>query len=250
MPDQHHEWVSVSEASRRLGRSVSTIRRQIETGELVGERLEEVGAFGDVDLVRGHVPAEAQPAPQVARVNAERIGVAAQIGDEHPSHAALHAGIAAGAHVQTPGNIGLTKVALLAHAPEAGAIELADRVGFRGHGAHLHVKARRTRTFQSDCNAVACNVNPTVVYCTHTTCELSLGGDSQDMRSESQVKRAPMSNITIRVPDELIDRIREIAARDYSREAAVVRRLIRLGIEADQRREQVDAPREMVGVAS
>lgn len=59
-----------------------------------------------------------------------------------------------------------------------------------------------------------------------------------------------MSNITIRVPDELIDRIREIAARDYSREAAVVRRLIRLGIEADQRREQVDAPREMVGVAS
>lgn len=58
-----------------------------------------------------------------------------------------------------------------------------------------------------------------------------------------------MSNITIRVPDELIDRIREIAARDYSREAAVIRRLIRLGIEADERREQVDAPREMVGVA-
>jgi hypothetical protein len=36
-PDRY-EWVSVHEASRRLNRSTSTIRRMIESGELVGER--------------------------------------------------------------------------------------------------------------------------------------------------------------------------------------------------------------------
>jgi excisionase family DNA binding protein len=33
-----HEWVSVEEAARRLGISVSTVRRRIEAGTLVGER--------------------------------------------------------------------------------------------------------------------------------------------------------------------------------------------------------------------
>lgn len=51
-----------------------------------------------------------------------------------------------------------------------------------------------------------------------------------------------MSNVTIRMPGELMERVREIAARDYSKEAAVLRRLVRLGIEADERREKVDAP--------
>jgi hypothetical protein len=66
------------------------------------------------------------------------------------------------------------------------------------------------------------------------------------MRTESQVKRARMSNITIRVPDELMDRVRAKAARDYSKEAAVLRRVIRLGLDADDRLEGTTAssPRE------
>jgi plasmid stability protein len=59
-----------------------------------------------------------------------------------------------------------------------------------------------------------------------------------------------MSNVTVRMPEDLMARIRVIAARDYSNEAATVRRIVRLGIEADERREQVDAPRrEQVDVA-
>lgn len=55
-----------------------------------------------------------------------------------------------------------------------------------------------------------------------------------------------MSSVTIRMPDDLMDRVREIAVRDYSKEAAVFRRLVRLGLEADERRERVDGPREAV----
>lgn len=55
-----------------------------------------------------------------------------------------------------------------------------------------------------------------------------------------------MSNITIRMPDELMERVREIAARDYSRESAVLRRLVRLGIDADERRERIDSPRQPI----
>jgi hypothetical protein len=57
-----------------------------------------------------------------------------------------------------------------------------------------------------------------------------------------------MSSVTLRMPAYLLDRVREVAARDYSKEAATLRRLIRLGIEADERRERVDAPREAVAV--
>lgn len=51
-----YEWVSVQEASRRLSRSVSTIRRMIEAGELVGER-EPLG--GSRDRYRVRLPVEA-----------------------------------------------------------------------------------------------------------------------------------------------------------------------------------------------
>lgn len=53
-----------------------------------------------------------------------------------------------------------------------------------------------------------------------------------------------MSNLTVRVPDDLLARVREIAARDYADQSAAVRRLLRLGIEADARRERVDEQRE------
>lgn len=59
-----------------------------------------------------------------------------------------------------------------------------------------------------------------------------------------------MSNITIRVPTELLERVKDIAVRDYSKESAVVRRLLRLGIEADERRERVDTPRDPVEAVS
>ena len=59
-----------------------------------------------------------------------------------------------------------------------------------------------------------------------------------------------MSNITIRVPTELLERVKDIAVRDYSKESAVVRRLLRLGIEADERRERVDTPRDHVEAVS
>lgn len=62
------------------------------------------------------------------------------------------------------------------------------------------------------------------------------------------MKRA-MTSVTIRMPDDLMDRVRQIAARDYSKEAATMRRLVRLGLEADERRERVDAPREPERVA-
>lgn len=69
------------------------------------------------------------------------------------------------------------------------------------------------------------------------------------MRVRSQVKRA-MTSVTVRMPDDLMARIREIAARDYSKDAATLRRIVRLGIEADERRERVDAPRQPVEAAS
>jgi predicted DNA-binding protein len=53
-----------------------------------------------------------------------------------------------------------------------------------------------------------------------------------------------MSSKTIRMPPELMERVRRVAARDYAQEGATIRRLVRLGLEADERREQVDAPRE------
>jgi predicted transcriptional regulator len=59
-----------------------------------------------------------------------------------------------------------------------------------------------------------------------------------------------MTSVTVRMPDDLMARIREIAARDYSKDAATLRRIVRLGIEADERRERVDAPRQPVEAAS
>ena len=52
-----------------------------------------------------------------------------------------------------------------------------------------------------------------------------------------------MSTVTIRVPDDLMERVRTIAARDYAGDSSTLRRLIRLGVEADERRERVDDPR-------
>lgn len=51
-----HEWVSVEEAARRLGCSVSTVRRRIEAGELVGER-EVIG--GSKERYRVRMPHDA-----------------------------------------------------------------------------------------------------------------------------------------------------------------------------------------------
>jgi colicin import membrane protein len=51
-----HQWVSVEEAARRLGISVSTVRRRIEAGELVGER-EVIG--GSKERYRVRMPHDA-----------------------------------------------------------------------------------------------------------------------------------------------------------------------------------------------
>lgn len=59
-----------------------------------------------------------------------------------------------------------------------------------------------------------------------------------------------MSNITVRVPTDLMERVNEIAARDYIERSAALRRLIRLGIAADERHERVDEPREPARAAS
>lgn len=69
------------------------------------------------------------------------------------------------------------------------------------------------------------------------------------MRVRSHVKQA-MSSVTVRLPDDLMARIREIAVRDYSKEAAVFRRIVRLGLEADERRERVDQPPQPAVAAS
>jgi excisionase family DNA binding protein len=69
-----HEWVSVEEAARRLGISVSTVRRRIEAGELVGER-EVIGGSKERYRVRmntnppihtGDAPETPHDAPAVA----------------------------------------------------------------------------------------------------------------------------------------------------------------------------------------
>ena len=49
-----------------------------------------------------------------------------------------------------------------------------------------------------------------------------------------------MLTITIRVPADLMDRVKAIAVRDYAGDSATLRRLLRLGLEADERRERVD----------
>jgi excisionase family DNA binding protein len=51
-----YQWVSVEEAARRLGISVSTVRRRIEAGELVGER-EVIG--GSKERYRVKMPHDA-----------------------------------------------------------------------------------------------------------------------------------------------------------------------------------------------
>jgi hypothetical protein len=62
-PDRY-EWVSVHEASRRLTRSTSTIRRMIESGELVGEREPLAkGSNRDRYRVRLDAPVTPQGAP-------------------------------------------------------------------------------------------------------------------------------------------------------------------------------------------
>jgi hypothetical protein len=55
-----YEWVSVHEAGRRLNKSVSTIRRMIEAGDLVGEREPMRGAR-DRYRVRFDAPDASQP---------------------------------------------------------------------------------------------------------------------------------------------------------------------------------------------
>lgn len=50
-----------------------------------------------------------------------------------------------------------------------------------------------------------------------------------------------MTTITIRVPTDLMERVKAVSARDYAGDSATLRRLVRLGLEADERREQVDA---------
>lgn len=64
------------------------------------------------------------------------------------------------------------------------------------------------------------------------------------------MKRSPMTSITIRVPDELMDRVRKLAKRDYSSESAVLRRVIRLGLDTDERLEPDDERSPVCGVAS
>lgn len=58
-----------------------------------------------------------------------------------------------------------------------------------------------------------------------------------------------MCTITIRVPTDLMERVKVIAARDYAGDSATLRRLLRLGLEADERRERVDGPSEPEVVA-
>lgn len=45
---------------------------------------------------------------------------------------------------------------------------------------------------------------------------------------------------TMRLPAELLDRVDEVARRDYTDRSAALRRLIRLGLESDARREQTE----------
>jgi excisionase family DNA binding protein len=61
MTHQPYEWVSVAEAAKRLNVSVSTIRRLIESGELVGER-EPLG--GSRERYRVRMPKDASGTPQ------------------------------------------------------------------------------------------------------------------------------------------------------------------------------------------
>lgn len=63
--DAKYEWVNVSEASQRLGVSLSTVRRMVESGQLVGER-EPLGRGSNRDryLVRfdrEEMPQDASP---------------------------------------------------------------------------------------------------------------------------------------------------------------------------------------------
>lgn len=51
-----------------------------------------------------------------------------------------------------------------------------------------------------------------------------------------------MLTVTIRVPADLMERVKKTAARDYAGDSATLRRLLRLGLEADERRERVDEP--------
>jgi Arc/MetJ-type ribon-helix-helix transcriptional regulator len=55
-----------------------------------------------------------------------------------------------------------------------------------------------------------------------------------------------MTNITLRLPRELIERVSDVARRDYGKSSETYRRLLRLGLEADERRERVDAAREVL----
>lgn len=58
-----HEWVSVHEASRRLNRSVATVRRMIEAGKLEAER-EVIG--GSRERYRVRMPQEASGAASLS----------------------------------------------------------------------------------------------------------------------------------------------------------------------------------------
>lgn len=63
--DPRYEWVNVSEASQRLGVSLSTVRRMVESGHLVGER-EPLGRGSNRDRYlirfdRKEMPQDASP---------------------------------------------------------------------------------------------------------------------------------------------------------------------------------------------
>lgn len=58
-----------------------------------------------------------------------------------------------------------------------------------------------------------------------------------------------MTTITIRVPEDLMERVKAVAVRDYAGDSATLRRLLRLGLEADERRERVDEPSQPAEVA-
>lgn len=59
-----------------------------------------------------------------------------------------------------------------------------------------------------------------------------------------------MSNLTLRVPTELMERLKRSAARNYSTHSDAARRILRLGLDADERLEQGDSPAESERKAS
>ncbi len=47
--------------------------------------------------------------------------------------------------------------------------------------------------------------------------------------------RDPQIILTVRAPRELVERVREIAQREFETDSTILRRLLRRGLEAEQR---------------